>query len=929
MTFDPNIIYTATGLSPETTYSFRYRARDSAEPANYTNWTAAKSATTDKTTTPPILRLDFNTSEDNNTIRLQPGFTPFVIANSGNAVSGVTIDIENANQKRVDDPCGQWSGTAPNQEYYSRAGEAIYQDMIFGIVPNGIKMTLYGLGMNRDCNITLFAYDNKSISEGNRAAHWYSNGTYIFDTNFVGGISTDWPRYDAQYPNDMYKWAVSKRVMTDTYGRIILTSTQAGTASPFSFMNALIVEPNGTYVASTYATRPNPIDGEEDVNVVRLLKWRNGDGVDKHDLYLDPNELTVTNADRTSPSLIGKDLAPDANAGYDPCRGGTYNEFLALDTSYYWRVDENDIDTATIYEGEVWSFSTLPYYCIDDFNSYASSAAMSQVWKDYQYQSGGYSPVTRSDVLVATDPNLGGPPYQSMQYKFNNAGSPYYAEANATVGTGTNELHIDPNWDGMNAKSLSIFFYGQATGNDANKPMYMKLADDTNTAKQVNYSGDMNDIRDPNWHEWNLPLANFTGINLKKIKYIVIGFGNKTVSTNGVVYFENLVLWASRCALLERDAAFAELDYSPAGINPGDCVIDYQEIATMADTWLSRDAFVKTKDPNLTGGLVVYYPFNENDGNRAFSHPVSLDVCDTKWTATFWNSGSNPPGVLGTTWVSTSGISGIGGASHVYMSGVQGSRILGGGTVDGNRLGIGPGAPYTYADDTNAITLSIWVKWLGNRTWDPTGYLQTKCQGLLGKRGGWDDASVIWMLELDTNGTNRSIGLRHYAAGGQINNTLPDAFADNGAMNPYLGRWVHVAASFPHTVAGDANAHARLYINGGLAPGGDDPWRFSAGIDNDIGLSIGETQDQNAWINCPESYWGYLDEVRIYKRALEANEIAYLADVTPEDGNLWIPVPSSAEVYEGEPEGSRAVNFRDLAKVGDANNWLKEEMYPR
>jgi hypothetical protein len=62
-------------------------------------------------------------------------------------------------------------------------------------------------------------------------------------------------------------------------------------------------------------------------------------------------------------------------------------------------------------------------------------------------------------------------------------------------------------------------------------------------------------------------------------------------------------------------------------------------------------------------------------------------------------------------------------------------------------------------------------------------------------------------------------------------------------------------------------------------------------------LSVGETQDQNAWVNSPESFWGYLDEARIYNRVLEANEIAYLADTTPEDGLLWIPIPSLAELY--------------------------------
>jgi hypothetical protein len=92
-------------------------------------------------------------------------------------------------------------------------------------------------------------------------------------------------------------------------------------------------------------------------------------------------------------------------------------------------------------------------------------------------------------------------------------------------------------------------------------------------------------------------------------------------------------------------------------------------------------------------------------------------------------------------------------------------------------------------------------------------------------------------------------------------------------------------------------------------------------------LSIGETMDQNAWGgNCPESFYGYIDEVRIYDRALEANEIAFLADPTPGDGYLQIPPPSSAEVYAKEPVGQQLVNFKDFALV--AKKWLEEDMYP-
>jgi len=71
---------------------------------------------------------------------------------------------------------------------------------------------------------------------------------------------------------------------------------------------------------------------------------------------------------------------------------------------------------------------------------------------------------------------------------------------------------------------------------------------------------------------------------------------------------------------------------------------------------------------------------------------------------------------------------------------------------------------------------------------------------------------------------------------------------------------------------------------------------------------------------------GDLDDVRIYDRALTQAEIAYLADESPDDGRLYIPVPSVANIDDQEPEGSRAVNSKDLAVL--MNEWLDEELWP-
>ncbi|MDD5063664.1 MAG: LamG domain-containing protein, partial [Phycisphaerae bacterium] len=397
-----------------------------------------------------------------------------------------------------------------------------------------------------------------------------------------------------------------------------------------------------------------------------------------------------------------------------------------------------------------------------------------------------------------------------------------------------------------------------------------------------------------------------------------IGFGDTTTRGQGTVYFEDIQIYATRCALVERDADFVPFDYAPAGAPAGDCVIDYLEIEAMADAWLDRDALIATRNPSLNGNPVVYYPLNEGDGNRVHTEPN-----ETKWIGTTWNDATTPPSHFGTTWA-TPGYDGNTLNPCIYMAGLQGSRVQCGTTFGDLRLGFGA---YD-ASDANAMTLSAWVRWLGPRYWDD--YLRSKAQGILGKRRGWDNTSMVWMLEVDTNGQQGGFAIR---------SRNEDVYSADDLMMRYINQWVHVAVTYanpPNPVQNpeDANSQARLYFNGGQVNTG--PWHFSRGDDANIFLTIGVTQDQNAWPNCPEAFYGYIDEVRIYDRCLEPNEVAYLADLTPLDGSLWVPIPSSAEVYDAnetppyigeQAKGQRRINFKDFALLVD--RWLTEQMYPR
>jgi O-glycosyl hydrolase len=502
-------------------------------------WAFNRPVTTDAVTTPPALRLDLNNTANNDGANTQTGFLPFIIEDSGSEVNGITIDLGgDITSARRDDPSGGWtkydiSGSIPGDPcYYSpRAGERIYRDFAYGVNPSGATITLWDVGTNRDCNITIWAFDNQSADGNNRVAKWYANGTYIFDTNFLGG-STNWPRYDNQSTYsylDLYKYAFKGRATSDYLGRIVLTSTRGPSSpadEPFAFVNAIQVEPNALipFTPTKYAHRPMPFDGAEDTPANAVFNWKKGGLAETHDVYFGTNETQVTNANRGTPLgvLVSQDQEPNT---YDPYGAAG---FLKLNTTYYWRIDE--VDAApdyTIFKGETWDFTTLPYFAVEDFDSYENHAALRNVW-----QNNG----TGAEVSVKTTIARSG---NSMRYLYNNNLPPYYSEACAdTADLGMN----DPNWLGFGANTLTLYFYGKPS-NTMGEQLYVKLTDGDSPphTATVTYSN-MNDVRLKQWNKWSISLTEFTGVNFANVARITIGFGDGSPGDAGTVYFEDITL---------------------------------------------------------------------------------------------------------------------------------------------------------------------------------------------------------------------------------------------------------------------------------------------------------------------------------------------------------------------------------------------------
>ncbi|UCG58717.1 MAG: discoidin domain-containing protein [Phycisphaerales bacterium] len=606
-----------------------------------------------------------------------------------------------------------------------------------------------------------------------------------------------------------------------------------------------------------WAREPSPASGATDMDVDNVtLRWLSGAEAASHEVYLGTDRRAV----------IDETISPVSVPA-----GGSYASYdtgeLGLDQIYFWKVNEvNQAETPATWQGDLWNFSTEEYVTVDDFETYDDDYEnynrVFQVWID----GGGYTqpepghPGNGSGALIGSD----APPWveqtivhdgQSMPFSYNNSTSTY-SEAAASVA----DLPIGQDWTKYGAKTLTLWFYGDPE--NAAEQMYAKL-----DGAKVPYDGDATDLQQAAWQEWNIDLTDFAGVDLRTVTEFAIGFERSgPIGGSGIVHFDDIRLYQRRCILSNRTADLAKADYAPTGYISGDCMVDHRELEIMMGDWLAEDDVVPTADPGPMGYSDAYYPFEEGTD-----------------TATGDESGNGRNGTFegGVTWVAP----GLMGDGAINVDGTAGSRVT-----------IGNWDP-AWADQ---LTVSIWVRWSGVR--------HGSSQGLISKRDGWSETALMFMFEIDTSGVESGLGLRQFSAADT------DVISEPGAMTPFIGNWVHAAATFDGTTG-------RVYLDGREIASGP----FALGEGTGAGVVIGNT-NSSIWADSPEAFNGDLDEARIYDRALSPAQIAHLADLTPGDGQLHIPVRSPSELYDAETPGSRRVDFKDFAVLAD--QWLDEQLWP-
>jgi hypothetical protein len=209
-----------------------------------------------------------------------------------------------------------------------------------------------------------------------------------------------------------------------------------------------------------HAREPYPDSGAAGVDVDVVLGWAAGREGAKHGVYFGSDRQAVI--DGTAP------VTTVTETSHEPLS-------LDLGTTYYWRVDEvNEAETPTMWEGDVWNFTTQEYLIVDDFEPYndldpddPETNRIFNTWID-----GFEQPTNGSIVGYAAAPfaeqSIVHSGKQSMPLFYNNTGGAAYSEA---------ELTLSPpqDWSKHGVKALSLWFSGDP--NNTAAQMYVKIND--------------------------------------------------------------------------------------------------------------------------------------------------------------------------------------------------------------------------------------------------------------------------------------------------------------------------------------------------------------------------------------------------------------------------------------------------------------------
>jgi hypothetical protein len=284
--------------------------------------------------------------------------------------------------------------------------------------------------------------------------------------------------------------------------KLTITSTWGG-LSPVTSLS----EVRFSYVP-VQAFAPQPATAATGAAVDAGLNWRPGREAGSHKVFLSTDQPAVANGTAPVQTVTDHAFAPSS---------------LNFGTTYYWRVDEVN---AVTYPGDVWSFTTVAYGLVDDFESYDddvnAGTTIWQTWIDGVTDGKSGSQVGYDTAPFAERTIIHGGK-QSLPLRYDNAAFTF-SEATRTFGS-------PQDWTARGLKTLSLYFSG-VTGNGGQ--LYVKI-----NSTKVTYDGEEGDLARFGWQVWNIDLSKVA--NVSSVRTLTIGI--EGAGAKGKLYVDDIRLY--------------------------------------------------------------------------------------------------------------------------------------------------------------------------------------------------------------------------------------------------------------------------------------------------------------------------------------------------------------------------------------------------
>jgi hypothetical protein len=208
------------------------------------------------------------------------------------------------------------------------------------------------------------------------------------------------------------------------------------------------------------ASNPSPLNGAVDVTRDVVLSWDMGIYGSQRNVYIGTNFNDVDEATLSDPRDVLVSESQNSTS-FDPIG----NEPLEYGRTYYWRIDEiNDLDPNSPWKGDIWSFTTLNYLPVDNFEGYNDvNNIIYNTWSDYFVNNTG---MTTGHIEPPTiEQNITHLGRQSMPLHYDNDGTVNEGTDLETTGTlfysETERRWADAqDWTREGVESLSLWFRG-------------------------------------------------------------------------------------------------------------------------------------------------------------------------------------------------------------------------------------------------------------------------------------------------------------------------------------------------------------------------------------------------------------------------------------------------------------------------------------